>query len=104
MLQRYKSRSIYCMNKQDKAPIMTKQSKNIVLTSEQTTELSKLWGLIEEKVDPQSNRFVKLRLLMPERRAIFTKTQLLMTASNLAVNNVTPPDWMYGVLNLVEAE
>lgn len=83
---------------------MIKQSKNIILTPEQTYELSKLWNLVEGKVDPQSNRFVKLRLVMPEGRAIFTKTQLLMTASNLAVNNVTPPDWMYGVLNLVGAE
>ena len=84
--------------------MMTKQSKNIVLSSAQTAELSKLWNLVEGKVDAHSNRFVKLRLVMPEGRAIFTKTQLLMTASNLAVNNVTPPDWMYGVLNLVGAE
>ena len=83
---------------------MTKQSKNIVLTSAQTTELSKLWKLVEGSVDAQSNRFVKLRLVMPEGRAIFTKTQLLMTASNLAVNNVKPPDWMFGVLNLVGVE
>jgi hypothetical protein len=81
---------------------MTKQSKNIVLTMEQTMELSKLWNLVESRVDPKSNRFVKLRLVMPEGRAIFTKTQLLMTASNLAVNNVVPPRWMYGVLNLSE--
>jgi hypothetical protein len=79
---------------------MTIQVKNIVLTSEQTIELSKLWNLVESRVDPKSNRFVKLRLAMPEGRAIFTKTQLLMTASNLAVNDVTPPDWVYGVLNL----
>ena len=79
---------------------MTKQVKNIVLTSEQTTELSKLWNLVESRVDSKSNRFVKLRLAMPEGKAIFTKTQLLMTASNLAVNNVAPPDWVYGVLNL----
>ena len=84
--------------------MMTKQSRNIVLTSEQTEELSKLWNMVEGKVDPKSNRFVKLRLVMPEGKAIFTKTQLLMTASNLAVNNVTPPNWMYGVLNLVEAQ
>jgi len=84
--------------------MMIKQSKNIVLSSAQTAELSKLWNLVEGKVDAQSNRFVKLRLVMPEGRAVFTKTQLLMTASNLAVNNVTPPDWMYGVLNLVGAE
>jgi len=84
--------------------MMIKQSKNIVLTSAQTTELSKLWNLVEGKVDAQSNRFVKLRLVMPEGRAIFTKTQLLMTASNLAVNNVKPPDWIYGVLNLAGAE
>jgi hypothetical protein len=83
---------------------MTKQSKNIVLTSEQTEELSRLWNMVEGRVDPKSNRFVKLRLVMPEGKAIFTKTQLLMTASNLAVNNVTPPNWMYGVLNLVEVE
>jgi len=79
---------------------MTKQVKNIVLTSDQTIELSKLWNLIEHRVDSKSNRFVKLRLAMPEGKAIFTKTQLLMTASNLAVNNVTPPDWVYGALNL----
>lgn len=83
---------------------MTNQSKKIVLSPEQTAELSKLWNLVEGKVDPQSNRFVKLRLVMPEGRAIFTKTQLLMTASNLAVNNVIPPNWMYGVLNLSGAE
>lgn len=83
---------------------MTKQSKNIVLTSEQTEELSRLWSMVEGRVDPKSNRFVKLRLVMPEGKAIFTKTQLLMTASNLAVNNVTPPNWMYGVLNLVEVQ
>ena len=83
---------------------MTKQSRNIVLTSEQTKELSKLWNMVEGKVDPKSNRFVKLRLVMPEGKAIFTKTQLLMTASNLAVNNVTPPNWMYGVLNLVDVQ
>jgi len=79
---------------------MIKQVKNIVLTSEQTIELTKLWNLVESRVDSKSNRFVKLRLAMPEGRAIFTKTQLLMTASNLAVNNVTPPRWLYGVLNL----
>ena len=79
---------------------MTKQVKNIVLTSEQTIELTKLWNLVESRVDSKSNRFVKLRLVMPEGRAIFTKTQLLMTASNLAVNNVTPPHWLYGFLNL----
>ena len=79
---------------------MTKQVKNIVLTSEQTIELTKLWNLVESRVDSKSNRFVKLRLAMPEGRAIFTKTQLLMTASNLAVNDVTPPHWLYGVLNL----
>jgi hypothetical protein len=84
--------------------MMTKQSKNIVLTSEQTEELSRLWSMVEGRVDPKSNRFVKLRLVMPEGKAIFTKTQLLMTASNLAVNNVTPPNWMYGVLNLVEVQ
>ena len=83
---------------------MTKQSKHIVLTSEQTMELSNLWTLIENRVDPKSNRFVKLRLVMPEGRAIFTKTQLLMTASNLAVNNVTPPAWMFGVLDLAEVK
>ena len=83
---------------------MTKQSRNIVLTPEQTKELSKLWNMVEGRVDPKSNRFVKLRLVMPEGKAIFTKTQLLMTASNLAVNNVTPPNWMYGVLNLVEVQ
>ena len=84
--------------------MMTKQSKNIVLTSEQTEELSRLWSMVEGRVDPKSNRFVKLRLVMPEGKAIFTKTQLLMTASNLAVNNVTPPNWIYGVLNLVEVQ
>ena len=83
---------------------MTKQSRNIVLTSEQTEELSRLWNMVEGKVDPKSNRFVKLRLVMPEGKAIFTKTQLLMTASNLAVNNITPPNWMYGALNLVEVQ
>ncbi|MDH6249541.1 hypothetical protein M2129_001530 [Polynucleobacter sphagniphilus] len=83
---------------------MTKHSKNIVLTSEQTKELSKLWNMVESKVDPKSNRFVKLRLVMPEGRAMFTKTQLLMTASNLAINDVTPPNWLYGVLNLVEVQ
>jgi hypothetical protein len=84
--------------------MMTKHSKNIVLTSEQTKELSKLWNMVESKVDPKSNRFVKLRLVMPEGRAMFTKTQLLMTASNLAINDVTPPNWLYGVLNLVEVQ
>jgi len=79
---------------------MTKHLNNIVLTSEQTLELSKLWNLVEGRVDSKSNRFVKLRLAMPEGRAIFTKTQLLMTASNLAVNNVVPPNWLYAVLNL----
>jgi len=79
---------------------MTKHLNNIVLTSEQTLELSKLWNLVEGTVDSKSNRFVKLRLAMPEGRAIFTKTQLLMTASNLAVNNVMPPHWLYGLLNL----
>jgi len=83
---------------------MPKQSKSIELTTEQTRELSQLWSKVEDKVDPKSNRFVKLRLVMPEGKAIFTKTQLLMTASNLAVNNVTPPSWMYGVLNLVELQ
>ena len=83
---------------------MTKHSKNIVLTSEQTKELSKLWNMVESKVDPKSNRFVKLRLVMPEGRAMFTKTQLLMTASNLAINDVTPPNWLYGLLNLVEVQ
>ena len=83
---------------------MTKHSKNIVLTSEQNKELSKLWNMVESKVDPKSNRFVKLRLVMPEGRAMFTKTQLLMTASNLAINDVTPPNWLYGVLNLVEVQ
>ena len=83
---------------------MTKHSKNIVLTYEQTKELSKLWNMVESKVDPKSNRFVKLRLVMPEGRAMFTKTQLLMTASNLAINDVTPPNWLYGVLNLVEVQ
>ena len=83
---------------------MTKHSKNIVLKSEQTKELSKLWNMVESKVDPKSNRFVKLRLVMPEGRAMFTKTQLLMTASNLAINDVTPPNWLYGLLNLVEVQ
>ncbi len=83
---------------------MTKQSRNILLTSEQTKELSMLWNMVESKVDPKSNRFVKLRLVMPEGRAIFTKTQLLMTASNLAINNVIPPAWIYGVLDLMGSE
>lgn len=83
---------------------MTKQSKNIVLTLEETKELSELWNLVENRVDPQSNRFVKLRLAMPQGRAVFTKPQLLMTASNLAINNVVPPTWMFGVLNLVGVE
>lgn len=81
--------------------MMTKQSRNIVLTSEQTKELSRLWSMVESKVDPKSNRFVKLRLVMPEGKAMFTKTQLLMTASNLAINNVTPPTWIYGALDLM---
>ena len=84
--------------------MMTKQSRNILLTSEQTKELSMLWNMVESKVDPKSNRFVKLRLVMPEGRAIFTKTQLLMTASNLANNNVIPPAWIYGVLDLMGSE
>jgi hypothetical protein len=84
--------------------MMTKQSRNILLTSEQTKELSMLWNMVESKVDPKSNRFVKLRLVMPEGRAIFTKTQLLMTASNLAINNVIPPAWIYGVLDLMGSE
>ena len=79
---------------------MTKQSKNIVLTSEETKELSALWNLVESRVDTQSNRFVKLRLAIPGGRAVFTKTQLLMTASNLAINNVSPPAWMFSALNL----
>ena len=83
---------------------MTKQSKNIVLTSEETRELSELWNLVESRVDTQSNRFVKLRLAMPEGRAVFTKPQLLMTASNLAINNVVPPTWMFNVLNLAGVE
>ena len=84
--------------------MMTKQSRNILLTSEQTKELSMFWNMVESKVDPKSNRFVKLRLVMPEGRAIFTKTQLLMTASNLAINNVIPPAWIYGVLDLMGSE
>ena len=82
---------------------MTTQIKNIVLTVEQTNELSNLWRLIEGRVDQKSNRFVKLRLAMPDGRAIFTKPQLLMTASNLAVNNIAPPEWIYGVLDLVKS-